>query len=30
MAKRYELPGAAWDLVADLFTETCRSGQMIA
>ncbi|GFM82718.1 hypothetical protein PSCICN_34100 [Pseudomonas cichorii] len=26
MAKRYELPDAAWDLVADLFTETRRSG----
>lgn len=27
MAKRYELPDAAWDLVADIFTETRRSGR---
>ena len=27
MAKRYELPDAAWDLVADLFTETRRNGR---
>ena len=27
MAKRYELPDAAWDLVADLFTEARRSGR---
>ena len=26
-AKRHELPDAAWDLVADLFTETRRSGR---
>ena len=25
MAKRYELPDAAWDLVASIFYETCRS-----
>lgn len=33
MAKRYELPDAAWDLVADIFYEPRRSGaheQMIA
>lgn len=27
MAKRYELPDAAWALVADLFTETRRTGR---
>ncbi len=27
MAKRYELPDAAWDLVADLSTESRRSGR---
>lgn len=26
MAKRYELFDAAWDLVADIFDEPCRSG----
>jgi hypothetical protein len=32
MAKRYELPDAAWDLVADIFSEpgvTDAHGQMI-
>lgn len=27
MAKRYELPDAAWDLVADIFDEPRRSGR---
>lgn len=27
MAKRYELPDAAWDLVADTFTQTRRTGR---
>ena len=27
MAKRYELPDAAWDLVADLFIEARRGGR---
>lgn len=27
MAKRYELPDAAWDLVADIFYEPRRSGR---
>ena len=27
MAKRYELPDAAWDLVADIFTQTRRIGR---
>lgn len=27
MAKRYELPDAAWDLVADIFHEPRRSGR---
>lgn len=27
MAKRYELPGTAWDLVADIFTQTLRTGR---
>lgn len=27
MAKRYELPDAAWDLVADIFTQTPRTGR---
>lgn len=27
MAKRYELPDAAWELVADLFIEVRRSGR---
>ena len=27
MAKRYKLPDAAWDLVADIFYETRRSGR---
>lgn len=26
MAKRYELPGAAWDLIADIFSEPRRNG----
>jgi transposase len=26
MTKRYELPDAAWDLVADIFIETRRNG----
>ncbi|AZE55868.1 hypothetical protein C4K03_4794 [Pseudomonas synxantha] len=26
MAKRYELPDAAWDLVADIFTKPSASG----
>ncbi|VVP26416.1 hypothetical protein PS862_04129 [Pseudomonas fluorescens] len=33
MAKRYELPDAAWELVADLFIEpgtVVAQGQMIA
>ena len=27
MAKRYELPDAAWDLVADIFNEPRRNGR---
>ena len=27
MAKRYELPDAAWDLVADIFSEPRRNGR---
>jgi hypothetical protein len=27
MAKRYELPDAAWDLVVDIFVETRRGGR---
>ncbi|MEE4621649.1 transposase, partial [Pseudomonas alliivorans] len=27
MAKRYELPDAAWDLVADIFSEPRRKGR---
>lgn len=27
MAKRYELPGVVWDLVADIFYEPRRSGR---
>ncbi len=27
MAKRYEISGEAWDMVSDLFTETCRRGR---
>jgi transposase len=27
MAKRYELPDAAWDLVADIFYDPRRSGR---
>jgi transposase len=27
MAKRYELPDAAWELVADLFIEARRGGR---
>ena len=27
MAKRYELPDAAWDLVADIFSESRRNGR---
>lgn len=27
MAKRYELPGATWDLVADVFNEPRRCGR---
>ncbi len=27
MATRYELPDAAWDLVADIFTKTLRTGR---
>ena len=27
MAKQYEHPDAAWDLAADIFTETRRSGR---
>ena len=27
MAKRYELPDAAWDLVADIFDDPRRSGR---
>ena len=30
MAKRYELPDAAWDLVADIFYEPRRSGRLRA
>ena len=27
MAKRYELPDAAWDLVVDIFSESRRNGR---
>ena len=27
MAKRYELPDMAWDLVADIFTQARRTGR---
>ena len=27
MAKRYELPDAAWDLVANIFDKPCRGGR---
>ena len=27
MAKQYELPDAAWDLVADIFTKNQRTGR---
>lgn len=27
MAKRYKLPDAAWDLVADILSETRRNGR---
>lgn len=30
MAKRYELHDTAWDLVADIFIKTCRSGRQRA
>ena len=28
MAKRYELPDAAWDLVADIFTKISAPGAL--